>query len=92
MTGIEVLTALLFVQGPIPTAQVVKRLAPSVVAIEGQTDRGEVVGSGFFISKDGQIATNLYVIRDFRNARGIRSISVLAVDERRDLAVIKVAA
>jgi serine protease Do len=77
--------------------------------IQGKTDSGEILGSGFIISKDGMIVTNLHVIRDMKTAsvhvssrpigRGwsiegkvFDSVFVLATDETKDLAIIKIAA
>lgn len=39
-------------------AQIAKRLSPSVVMIRGNTESGDVLGSGFIISMDGKIVTN----------------------------------
>lgn len=85
-------------QVSLTTAQIAKRVSPSVVVIQGKTDSGDVLGSGFIVSKDGKIATNLHVIRDMRTASVqlangdiFDSVSVLATDERRDLAVLKIA-
>ena len=87
-----------FGQIALTTTQIAKRVAPAVVVIQGKTDSGEVFGSGFIVSKDGRIVTNLHVIRDMKTAKVqladgtvFDSLSVLALDERRDLAVIKIA-
>ena len=87
-----------FGQTTITTAQIAQRVSPAVVVIQGKTDSGEVQGSGFIISKDGKVVTNLHVIRDMKtasvqlaNRRVFDSLSVLAVDEGWDLAIIKVA-
>src|SRR5580658_5679664 len=87
-----------FGQTALTTAQIAKRVSPSVVVIQGKTDSGDVLGSGFIVSKDGKIVTNLHVIRDMKmatiqTATGeiFDSVSVLATDDRRDLAILKVA-
>ena len=80
------------------TAQIAKRVSPSVVVIQGKTDSGDVLGSEFVVSNDGKIVTNLHVIKDMKtasvqlaNGEVFDSLSILATDERRDLAVVKVA-
>jgi len=88
-----------FGQAPLTTAQIAKRVSPSVVVIHGKTDAGDdVLGSGFVISKDGKIVTNLHVIRDVKavsvqlaNGEIFDSASVLTFDDRRDLAIVRIA-
>jgi len=85
------------VSQPLDSAQVAKRVAPGVVLIKGTTDSGEVLGTGFIISADGKIATNLHVIEGLKNggvqlASGDKfdSFSVLAFDARKDIVIIKI--
>jgi hypothetical protein len=103
ITAFSVLTVA-FGQTALTTAQIARRVLPSVVVIQGKTVAGDVLGSGFIISKDGKIVTNLHVIRDMTVAKVhvpsrplsgggdvFDSVAVLATDETRDLAVVKVA-
>jgi S1-C subfamily serine protease len=92
-----VLPVTAFGQVPLTTAQIAKRVSPSVVVIKGKADSGDVLGSGFMVSKDGKIVTNLHVIKDLKAAsihtvtgKIFDSISVLATDQRRDLAILRV--
>ncbi len=80
------------------SAAISKNVAASVVLIKGKTDTGDVLGSGFIISSDGKIATNLHVIEKLQSggvqlASGDKydSFSVLAFDTRKDIAIIKIA-
>jgi hypothetical protein len=80
------------------TAQIAKKVSPSVVVIQGKTDSGDVLGSGFIVSKDGKIVTNFHVMRDMKAAsvqlahgEVFDSVTILATDERTDLAIIQIA-
>jgi S1-C subfamily serine protease len=77
--------------------EITKRIAPAVVLIKGRTETTDILGTGFIISSDGKIATNLHVIENLRTggvqlASGEKfdSFSVLAFDLRKDLAIIKI--
>jgi S1-C subfamily serine protease len=80
------------------TPDVIERASKAVVFLKGATDDGTLVGSGFVLSSDGKIVTNLHVIRSLR-AGGVQlpsgetydSFSVLAYDERKDIAIIQIA-
>lgn len=79
-------------------AEVFRRVKPAVVIIKGLSSEGSVVGAGFILSPDGKIATALHVIQNLKSG-GVRlatgeifeSFSVVAFDQRKDLAIIKVA-
>jgi len=85
-------------QATLTTEQVAQRASRSLAMIHGKTEAGDVGGSGFIVSNDGNIVTNLHVRRNLNTAK-VRlandeihdAVSVLATDVRRDLAVIKVA-
>jgi S1-C subfamily serine protease len=82
---------------PFDSAQITKKISPGVVLIKGTTSSGEVLGTGFIISSDGKIATNLHVVEGLKNG-GVQlpsgekfdSFSVLAFDARKDIAIIKI--
>ena len=83
---------------PFDSAEITKKITPAVVLVTGLTNDGKVLGSGFVLSGDGKIATNLHVIQDLRSggvqlASGEKFdlVSVLAFDERKDIAVVKIA-
>ena len=80
------------------SVEITKNLSPSVVLLKGTTEKGDIVGSGFIVSDDGKIVTNLHVIEDLRtgtvrlsSGSEFSSFSVLAFDTQKDLALIKVA-
>ncbi len=76
----------------------VEKLSKSVVLIKGNDDKGVVFGSGFLLSSDGKIATNLHVIRTLKSG-GVQlqsgdifdSFTILAFDDRKDLAILQIA-
>ena len=80
------------------TASIAAKVSPAVVLIKGASGDGTVQGSGLIVSPDGKIATNLHVVRDLKTA-GVQlasgeifdSFSVLAFDERSDLAILRIA-
>jgi S1-C subfamily serine protease len=104
MKGAAYLLALLAAAG-FPSAVVPQAAPPTVAAtarkavfvIRGVGADGSRLGTGFLISPDGKAVTALHVIRDLRSA-GVRlssgdvydSFSVLAIDVRRDLALIQI--
>jgi S1-C subfamily serine protease len=77
--------------------EITKKIAPAVVLIKGTTGTGEALGTGFIISSDGKIATNLHVISELQQA-GVQlasgekfdSFTVIAFDQRKDIAIIKI--
>lgn len=93
----SVLTAVAFGQNRVST-DIVAVASKSVVLLKGVTDKGTVLGSGFVLSPDGKIATNLHVIREMKSG-GVQlpsgevydNLLVLAFDDRKDLAIVKIA-
>ena len=85
-------------QSSLDGASIAAKVSPAVVLIKGESSDGSVVGSGIIVSPDGKIATNLHVIRDLRtvvvqlaNGEIFATVSVLAFDDRKDLAIVKIA-
>lgn len=71
----------------------VERISKSVVVIKGNNS----LGSGFIVSRDGKIATNLHVIQNMTQAvvqlksgQTFPTFMVVGFDVGRDLAIIKV--
>jgi hypothetical protein len=74
-------------------AQIAARAVPAIVAIRSPLS----LGAGFIVRQDGWIATNLHVIEGARELIVVLAdrsehpvIEVLAVDEKRDLAIIRI--
>lgn len=77
--------------------EVAEETMPAVVRIDIELEDGNRQGSGFLVSPDGRLLTNHHVIEDAKQVEiTLRSgdvydrIGVLARDERRDLAVLKI--
>ncbi|MEW6208741.1 MAG: S1C family serine protease [Acidobacteriota bacterium] len=94
----SLLSFLLFLSPIGQVAEVTKRALPAVVVVEGRYANGSTGGgAGFLISSDGKIATSLHVIRNMtagvvrtHGGDAYDSFTVLAFDERRDFAIIKI--
>jgi len=79
------------------SAQITKKIAPGVVLIKGTANSDEVLGTGFIISSDGRIATNLHVVESLTTG-GVQlasgeifdSFSIVVFDARKDIAIIKI--
>ncbi len=74
-------------------AEIAEAATPSVVLIKLENG----LGSGFVVSKDGKIVTNLHVIRGAKEAtvvaadgREFKNIEVMAFDVAQDLAVLRI--
>jgi S1-C subfamily serine protease/regulator of sirC expression with transglutaminase-like and TPR domain len=79
--------------------EIVKLVRPSLVTISttGREAREQGVGTGFVVSSEGLIATNLHVIGEGReftvelsDGTDLKVLSVHASDRHRDLAIVKV--
>jgi serine protease Do len=81
------------------TKEIVDRNKPAIVRITAQMPAGLGVGTGFIVSSDGHIATNLHVIAGSANVK-VKLLDgtehqvtrVIAADEKRDLAVVDIEA
>lgn len=81
------------------TVAVADQILPALVEIKGESITGQSGGggSGFVVTPDGKIVTCLHVIKDLKlgsvrlsGGEIFDTFTVLAFDERRDLAIIKV--
>ena len=81
-------------QGTLNSQELEQKVSPAVVHIRGNFGRG----TGFIVSPDGKIVTALHVIEGNMRTRRVQlangerydSFKVLAVDKKKDLAVIKI--
>lgn len=86
-----------FGQAATVSPDVIERVTKALVFVKGASDVGQQLGSGFLLTPDGKIATNLHVIRGMTSG-GVQlasgeiydKFSVLAFDERKDLAIIQI--
>ena len=81
----------------VDVSAMVARATQSVVLLEGQGPSGSRQGAGFVVSSDGLIVTNLHVIAGLDRVRirvgtsqPLEVSQILAFDEVRDLALLKV--
>lgn len=87
------------------TREIVDQSKPGIVRIESHFGDGkEGVGTGFIVSKDGRIATNMHVLFDVEGELGVATrvdvvlldgrkfpvASVISADPKRDLAVLQI--
>lgn len=83
--------------GQLTTKELVRRSKPAIVRIEASSAQGVAVGTGFVLSPDGHIVTNLHVIQGAEEIRvtlldgsKLAVQELAAVDPDRDLVVLKV--
>ncbi len=88
-------------QHPVSAGELYKAASPSVVLIEIYGNDGKVSGSGsgFIVSADGAILTNHHVIAHTKratvrlaNGDAYDDVTVLDLDKRKDIALIKIKA
>jgi hypothetical protein len=85
-------------QEPETLEELAAQATRAVVLIDAETTSGNRQGSGFLVDSDGLILTNHHVVRDARSLRVKLAsgdlydvVTILATDDRRDLAVLQVA-
>jgi serine protease Do len=84
--------------GPLTPKEIVQRANSAIVRIEATGNRGEQVGTGFVLDKQGLVATNLHVIVGthdikIKTADGAihAATEVVNIDPMRDLALLRFA-
>jgi S1-C subfamily serine protease len=88
---LAVLTTSAFGQAAWVSTEIVAKASKGVVLFTGKT----ASGSGFLISADGRIATNVHVIRQtdsvqLASGEVFDNFTVIAFDERKDIAIVKI--
>ncbi len=88
-------------ESPLSVEEVAQKVRPSIVVITvaGREGRRESLGTGFFVSADGLIATNYHVIGEGRpisvetaDGKQYEATEVHASDRQADLAIVRIAA
>lgn len=84
-------------RSPLEPAQIAQQSIPAIVRVEARSSRGQGVGTGFVLTADGRIATNLHVIGGateidvvLRDGTRLPVEDIAAADPDRDLAVLSV--
>jgi len=79
-------------------AEIARKASPAVVLIKTTKGQAHSLGTGFLVSSDGKIVTVLHVLKgaskvaaQLGNGDVYDDVSVLAFDQRKDLAIVKVA-
>ena len=93
------LTTIPVVCAQVDVSRLVEKATPAIALLEGQGPAGSKQGSGFVVSADGLTVTNLHVITGMDKLRvrigksePLEVRQVVAFDEARDIALIKVPA
>jgi parallel beta-helix repeat protein len=91
---VAVMSAPVWAQGD--WTAIVRKASPSVVTVIAQTSDGEVLGTGFYISSDGKVATNYHVVADAQIIRVKHEDGkmytvqrVITHDKQADLAILQ---
>ncbi len=79
-------------------ADLVELVEPAVVRIDVKLKAGGSVGSGFVVESEGIVVTNHHVIAGaqqasvrFRDGKSVPVVGTLVLDDKRDIAVLKIA-
>lgn len=82
---------------PLEPAQIARQSIPAIVRVEARSSQGQGVGTGFVLTADGRVATNLHVIGGateievvLRDGTRLQVEHIAAADPARDLAVLDV--
>lgn len=84
-------------KGPLTARDIIDSSSPAIVRIEAGADGGKV-GTGFILTSDGLIATNLHVIQGeskirvklYKDATEYPAMAIAGLDKGHDLALIRI--